>query len=56
VSELTEAEADGIVLATFEPPALQVAELVRLGFPTSKIVTLFPPIPPASDGDGPRPA
>jgi hypothetical protein len=56
VSELTEAEADGIVLATFEPPAPQVAELVRLGFPTSKIVTLFPPIPPVSDGDGPPPA
>ena len=56
VSELTEAEADGIVLATFDPPALHVAALVQLGFPTSKIVTLFPPIPPPNDGDGPRSA
>lgn len=53
VHELTEAEADGLVLATFEPSEPQVAELVRLGFPTSKILTLFPPIPPASGDDQP---
>ena len=53
VHELTEAEADGLVLATFEPSEPQMAELVRLGFPTSKILTLFPPIPPASGDDQP---
>ena len=53
VHELTEAEADGLVLATFEPSEPQVVELVRLGFPTSKILTLFPPIPPASGDDQP---
>lgn len=53
VHELTEAEADGLVLATFEPSEPQVAELVRLGFPTSKILTLFPPIPPASGDEQP---
>ena len=53
VHELTEAEADGLVLATFEPSEPQVAELVRLGFPTSKILTLFPPIPPAGGDDQP---
>ena len=53
VHELSEAEADGLVLATFEPSEPQMAELVRLGFPTSKILTLFPPIPPASGDDQP---
>jgi DNA-binding MarR family transcriptional regulator len=53
VHELTEAEADGLVLATFEPSEPQMVELVRLGFPTSKILTLFPPIPPASGDDQP---
>lgn len=53
VGELAEAEADGLVLATFETPEPQLADLVRLGFPTSKILTLFPPIPPAGDDEQP---
>jgi hypothetical protein len=48
VSDLTAAEPDRIVLATFEPAEPQVAELARLGFPPSKILTLFPLIPAAS--------
>ena len=53
VNELAEAEADGLVLATFETPEPQLAELVRLGFPASKILTLFPPIPPAGGDEQP---
>ena len=50
LSELSETEPDGVVLATFEPPEPQVAELARLGLAPSKVLTLFPPIPPAEGG------
>jgi DNA-binding MarR family transcriptional regulator len=50
LSELSETEPDGVVLATFEPPEPQVVELAQLGFPPSKVLTLFPPIPPAEGG------
>ena len=50
LSDLTGAEPDGVVLATFEPPEEQVAELARLGLPPSKLITLFPLIPPAESG------
>jgi DNA-binding MarR family transcriptional regulator len=53
IDELRAAEADGVVLATFEPPEPEVAELVRLGFPASRILTLFPPMPPASGNEHP---
>lgn len=50
LSELTGVEPDGVVLATFERPEGPVAELTRLGLPPSKLLTLFPLIPPAEDG------
>ena len=50
VSELAAGEADALVLATFDTPEPRLAELVELEFPASKILTLFPPMPPA-DGD-----
>ncbi len=55
LSELTEAGADGVVLATFEPPEPHVAELARLGVPPGKVLTLSPLISPANGGDQPRP-
>lgn len=50
LSDLAGAEPDGVVLATFEPPEAQVAELARLGLPPTKLLTLFPLIPPAESG------
>ena len=50
VSELAAAEADALVLTTFDTPEPRLAELVGPEFPASKILTLFPPVPPA-DGD-----
>jgi DNA-binding MarR family transcriptional regulator len=53
VSELAAAEPDRVVLATFEPPEPQVAELARLGFPPSKVLTLLPLVPSAAGDDQP---
>jgi DNA-binding MarR family transcriptional regulator len=50
LSELADAQPEAVVLATFEPATAQVAELVPLGFPASKILTLFPAIPGAQPG------
>ncbi len=47
VTGLVGEEFDGVVLATFERPEQQVAELVRLGLPTDKILTLRRPLSPA---------
>jgi DNA-binding MarR family transcriptional regulator len=40
VADLAEEEFDCVILATFEHPEQHVAELVRLGLPRKKIVTL----------------
>lgn len=53
IDELRAVDVEGVVLATFEPPEAEVAELIRLGFPTNRILTLFPPIPSAGGNQHP---
>lgn len=50
LSDLAGVEPDGVVLATFERPEAQVAELTQLGVPPGKLLTLFPVVPPAESG------
>ena len=45
VAELPTADVDGIVVATFERPERHLAELVRLGIPPQKFLTLRRPAP-----------
>jgi DNA-binding MarR family transcriptional regulator len=52
VSELPGADVDGIVLATFEKPDRHLADLVRLGIPPQKFLTLRGLAAPLSNGDG----
>jgi DNA-binding MarR family transcriptional regulator len=52
-SELAEGEFDGVILGTFERPEPHVAELVRLGIPRAKCITLRRVLPShASVGAG----
>ena len=52
VSELPGADVDGIVVATFEKPDRHLAELVRLGIPSQKFLTLRRLAAPPSNGEG----
>jgi DNA-binding MarR family transcriptional regulator len=52
VTELAQADTDGIVIATFDKPERHLAELLRLGIPPEKFLTLRRPAGPAADGDG----
>ncbi len=50
VSELPTADVDGIVIATFDKPDAQLAELGRMGIPSQKFLTLRRPEAPPSNG------
>jgi DNA-binding MarR family transcriptional regulator len=52
VSELPGAAVDGIVVATFEKPDRHLAELVRLGIPPQKFLTLRRLAAPLANGEG----
>lgn len=54
VTELDGEEFDGLILATFERPEQQVAELSGLGLPKEKILTLRPIVLPAARDRIPR--
>jgi DNA-binding MarR family transcriptional regulator len=56
VSELPGADVDGVVVATFERPERQLAELARMGIPPQKFLTLRRLVTPASNGEGGRAA
>jgi DNA-binding MarR family transcriptional regulator len=51
VTELGEEEFDGLVLATFDRPDEQIAELTRLGIPAEKILALRRPAAPPGGGE-----
>jgi DNA-binding MarR family transcriptional regulator len=51
VSELPGADVDGIVIATFEKPDRHLAELVRMGIPSQKFLTLRRPAPSTLNGN-----
>ena len=50
--EAADAELDAIVIATFERPEPDIAELTRLGFPREKLLTLRRPL--SADGGASR--
>ena len=50
ISELPGADVDGIVIATFDKPDAQLAELGRMGIPPQKFLTLRRPAAPPSNG------
>lgn len=52
VSDFAEGEFDAVVLCTFEPPAPHIAELVRLGVPRVKCITLRRVLAPDVPGGG----
>jgi DNA-binding MarR family transcriptional regulator len=53
VTELTDDDLDGVVVATFERPEQHVAELVRLGVRGHKLLTLRRLATPAAGQEGP---
>jgi len=52
ISELAVADVDGVVVATFDKPERHLAELVRLGIPPQKFLTLRRSASPVSNGEG----
>ncbi|HUO65339.1 MAG TPA: hypothetical protein VMT97_16610, partial [Terriglobales bacterium] len=52
VCELPSAAVDGIVIATFDKPDAQLAQLGRMGIPPQKFLTLRRPAAPPSSGNG----
>jgi len=52
IAEAADAELDAIVIATFERPEPDIAELTRLGFPREKLLTLRRPL--SADGEASR--
>lgn len=54
IAELSADEIDGVIVATFEPPETQLAELGRLGFAPNQLLTLRRPTPSARDAGGQR--
>jgi len=53
VTELVPEEFDVLIVATFERPEQHVAELIRLGFPSVKILTLRRMVQPVETGGVP---
>src|SRR5260370_4335481 len=53
VAEAADSELDAIVVATFERPESDIAELTRLGLPREKLLTLRRPLP--AGGEARRP-
>ena len=52
IAEAAHVEIDAIVIATFERPEPDIAELTRLGFPREKLLTLRRPL--SADGEASR--
>jgi DNA-binding MarR family transcriptional regulator len=49
VAEAADVELDAIIVATFERPEPDIAELTRLGLPREKLLTLRRPIPASGE-------
>ena len=54
LAEIADDEIDGVVVATFEPPEAHVAELLAIGVPAEKLLTLRSRSAPAA-GNGAQP-
>ena len=52
IAEAADMEIDAIVIATFERPEPDIADLTRLGFPREKLLTLRRPL--SADGEASR--